>query len=852
MVRAIGRGGMATVFLAIQENFQREVALKIMSPVLSEDKNFSDRFLREARIVSSLVHPNIVTVHDVGIENGHHYLSMEYIEGNDLKACLPTFTGKQIFRVMKEVASALDYAGRKGYVHRDVKPENIMIHDQDGRAILMDFGIARAADAVSSMTQTGTALGTPHYMSPEQARGHAIDGRSDLYSLGILLYFMMVGEVPFEADSAVAIGIKHVSAAIPVLPDALKIYQPLIEKLLAKKPEQRFQSGAELLDALEQSDIGALDNYIPGRTLAIANRVNDTPVRNDTASDDGKYKASELKGAGLDQKRGIDRSNDTLAAEPREALHIPREDLNDRQGKKSGSSVVSWLLLLLVIAAGSSYYAHNEGLIRLPVQLLPDHVVSLLGLKIPAPSSGLTGNQANKNKAGVDERGVAVTESTNQTGVDSIGGQIGPGSANAAANLVDAGVALSPVDALLAEVDGMKLSVADTPEKTEELLVLYRQILALDPDNVTINSAYETTKAQGMSTALSLFEEGDLDGVEDALQQIVEWFPESAEQSDFLDLRQSLKSALQVTELLELAEGYLKQDYLIGPLGKNAREMFEQVLVLDPDNSQAHAGLEKIVARYLVLAQGARARGDFDKAQTFVSNGLRVDVLNGDLLDLGDGISRDQIKEQQISGLLQSANALSQRQQWFGDGDNATRKYQAVLLIDPSNQPARDGLSTSLDEFISEVGGLIAIKDYDLAEDRIQMAMELLPDSDGLILLAQQLESARPAITQLLLSGRPIPADTVVSQSRFSAYRTLHIVFNFKNLSQATTVFQVRLFDAVRSTQIAAVPVVVAGEQGSTQVRINRPVEGFSEGGYHIDILLAGKRIYTSAFVIDN
>jgi serine/threonine protein kinase/tetratricopeptide (TPR) repeat protein len=843
---------MATVFLAIQENFQREVALKIMSPVLSEDKNFSDRFLREARIVSSLVHPNIVTVHDVGIENGHHYLSMEYIEGHDLKACLPTFTGKQIFRVMKEVASALDYAGRKGYVHRDVKPENIMIHDQDGRAILMDFGIARAADAVSSMTQTGTALGTPHYMSPEQARGHAIDGRSDLYSLGILLYFMMVGEVPFEADSAVAIGIKHVSAAIPVLPDALKIYQPLIEKLLAKKPEQRFQSGAELLDALEHSNVVALDNYIPSRTLAIASRVNDTPVRNEAASDDPKYKTPESKEVGFNQKRGIDRSNDTLAAEPREALHIPREDIDDRQGKKSGSSVVSWLLLLLVTAVGSSYYAHNEGLIRLPVQLLPDHVVSLLGLKIPAPSSGLADNHAKKIQPNANGRGVAVAESTTQIGVDSIDGQIGQTSASVATSLIDSGLALSPVDALLAEVDSMKQLVADKPEKTEELLVLYRQILALDPENVTINSAYETTKTQGVSKALSLSAEGDLDGAEDALQQAVEWFPELAEQSDFLDLHQSLKSALQVNELLELAEGYLKQDYLIGPVGKNAREMFEQVLVLDPDNSQAYDGMEQIVARYLVLAQGARARGDFDKAQTFVSNGLRVDVLNTDLLDLGDGISSDQIKEQQIADLLQSANTLSQRQQWFGDGDNATRKYQAVLLIDPSNQAARDGLSTSLDEFISEVGGLIAIKDYDLAEDRIQMAMELLPDSDGLILLAQQLESARPAITRLLLSGRPISADTEGSPSRFSAYRTLHIVFNFKNLSQATTVFQVRLFDAVRSTQIAAVPVVVAGEQGSTQVRINRPVEGFSEGGYHIDILLAGKRIYTSAFVIDN
>jgi serine/threonine protein kinase len=131
---------MATVYLAIQENFEREVALKVMSPALSENKDFSERFLREARIVSRLVHPHIVTVHDVGIQNGHHYLSMEYIEGEELKERLPSLNGEQLIRVVSEVAKALDYAGRKGYVHRDVKPENIMIHNQDGRSVLMDFG----------------------------------------------------------------------------------------------------------------------------------------------------------------------------------------------------------------------------------------------------------------------------------------------------------------------------------------------------------------------------------------------------------------------------------------------------------------------------------------------------------------------------------------------------------------------------------------------------------------------------------------------------------------------------------------------------------------------------------------
>ncbi len=162
---------MATVYLAIQESFEREVALKVMSPELAKEQDFSERFLREARIVGKLEHPNIVTVYDVGIENGHHYLSMQYIDGRDLKQLLPTLSAERIFQVLQEVAMALHYAGGKGYVHRDVKPENVMLLEEDGRAILMDFGIARASRPDNSMTRTGTALGTPHYMSPEQARG---------------------------------------------------------------------------------------------------------------------------------------------------------------------------------------------------------------------------------------------------------------------------------------------------------------------------------------------------------------------------------------------------------------------------------------------------------------------------------------------------------------------------------------------------------------------------------------------------------------------------------------------------------------------------------------------------------
>jgi len=183
----LGRGGMASVYLAIQESFGRDVALKVLAPQHAPVSEFSQRFLREARIIRQLVHPNIVTVYDVGVHEGLHYLSMEYIRGQDLQEACGSLSKRQVIAIIRDVAKALDYAHQKGYVHRDVKPENIMLAE-DGRVVLMDFGIARGSDTTLGMTKTGRAIGTPYYMSPEQGHGNPVDERSDIYSLGVIFY----------------------------------------------------------------------------------------------------------------------------------------------------------------------------------------------------------------------------------------------------------------------------------------------------------------------------------------------------------------------------------------------------------------------------------------------------------------------------------------------------------------------------------------------------------------------------------------------------------------------------------------------------------------------------------------
>lgn len=251
LVRTLGKGGMATVYLAIQEKFDREVALKVMAPSLSADPSFCERFLREAKIVAKISHPNIVAVYDVNEVGGHHYIAMEYHPGGDLKRRLREgLTVRESLRIAKDVARALDYAHSKGYLHRDIKPDNVLFRF-DSSAVLTDFGIAKATEGDQNLTQMGTVAGTPKYMSPEQARGQPLDKDSDLYSLGVVLFEMLTGRLPYEATDPIALGIMHLNAPIPRLEGRVAHFQPLLDRLLAKQPAQRPQTGTQLIKEIE-------------------------------------------------------------------------------------------------------------------------------------------------------------------------------------------------------------------------------------------------------------------------------------------------------------------------------------------------------------------------------------------------------------------------------------------------------------------------------------------------------------------------------------------------------------------------------------------------------------------------
>jgi serine/threonine protein kinase len=251
IIRELGRGGMATVYLAEQLSLGREVALKVLSPTLAADTDFAERFLREARITGAFRHRHLIAVLDAGRSGEHLYLAMEYVPGGTA-AALRGAEPELIRRCLIEIARALAYAHQRGVIHRDIKPDNIL-QREDGSFLLSDFGIARSTQATRELTAPQSALGTPGYMSPEQWRGASIDGRADLYSLGIVAYELLTGSVPFTGTDSWSIGMQHMQhmqAPRPALPLTLVEWQPLLDRMLAIDPDGRYADAEAVVAAL--------------------------------------------------------------------------------------------------------------------------------------------------------------------------------------------------------------------------------------------------------------------------------------------------------------------------------------------------------------------------------------------------------------------------------------------------------------------------------------------------------------------------------------------------------------------------------------------------------------------------
>ena len=328
----LGRGGMAIVFKAKEKQLDREVAIKVLPFSLAFDKEFVERFQREARTSAKLEHPNIIPIYRVGKSGRVIYFVMKFLRGKPLSNVLAargSLPPAEIKRILAEVGRALAYAHKKEIVHRDIKPDNIMF-DEHGHAVVTDFGIAKAASG-GKLTGTGMSIGTPHYMSPEQAKAQPLDGRSDIYSLGVVAYQCLTGSVPFDGEDSFSIGYKHIMEEIPAPPlenpEKRQLFE-IIRKMMAKTPAQRFQNAEELVSVLEG---GRSVSFTTDATMAMPSLT------------------------------GVRLASAPTTPLPRATGTRPEADEAPRRSVLSG--LLLWLIIVGAVFGGGGFYAYKQGLI---------------------------------------------------------------------------------------------------------------------------------------------------------------------------------------------------------------------------------------------------------------------------------------------------------------------------------------------------------------------------------------------------------------------------------------------------------------------------------------------------------
>ena len=347
----LGRGGMAIVFKAREKQLEREVAIKVLPFSLAFDKEFVERFQREARTSAKLEHPSIIPIYRVGKSGRVIYFVMKFLRGKPLASVLAargSLPPAEIRQILVQVARALAYAHKSGIVHRDIKPDNIMF-DEHGQAVVTDFGIAKAATG-GKLTGTGMSIGTPHYMSPEQARAQQLDGRSDIYSLGVVAYQCLTGSVPFDGEDSFSIGYKHIMEEVPTPPletyDQRTLFE-VIRKMMAKVPDDRFQTSDDLVQALEAGGGFAAVGLATAPTRAIPSLA-----------------GARIAGA----------PTTPLPSTPMGA----RLAASVEHHRSVGAGIALWVVVVVVALGAPGLYAYKKGLLFFARAAVPDSVTATL------------------------------------------------------------------------------------------------------------------------------------------------------------------------------------------------------------------------------------------------------------------------------------------------------------------------------------------------------------------------------------------------------------------------------------------------------------------------------------------
>jgi serine/threonine-protein kinase PpkA len=739
----IGRGGMSTVYLGISVASHEQVAIKLINDDLAQAPNFVTRFEKNAKLHQSLRHPNIARVVDFGHAPAGYYIVAEYLSGGDLNDGLQRGMPLQaLVKVVKDMARALDYIHAVGIIHCDVKPENILFRG-DGTAVLTDFGIALELSERPSISAKGTVVGTPEYMSPEQAAGRPIDGRSDLYSLGVVLFRMLTGDVPFKADTAVSTGVKHLQDPIPRLPNYLHVFQAVIEHCLAKKPEQRIASGEALVKELDL-------------------------IRSSPAMPEATIKTEPISTQEI-----IAVGGDLLSTQRDPA----RQDRHFRRHKRRRRlQAVAGTLALLLAIGGTGYYGYQQGWIE-PERLLAQLGIGEDPLLVVAwseaqslrqdPNQGLATIVAGYRRVlaiDPDHTG-AKTEVANLASVwkDSIRTALAKGSLQNAQTRLQEAREVFPDDLewiqlevefenrqraerIMVSAQGLLTSngMSDLPSATAAIQS-FQEVLRLAPEHPGatqvlneiaehfVGLASTAVKAGEVSVAINLLERasaanGTLTGLDEVRKLI----------------SQATTAQAAIEELLQQARNYRAANQLIMPTGENAAELYHRVLATDPDNVFAAQGLDEVTAQITEQADQLLADGKLDAVSLLVSQAATAGMSDAVVNEIRRRLDAEQTRLQTIAANIAKATTLIEAGYLTAPTDNNAVTYlREVQQLDPGNETAAALLARCAQRLAAVAREAYEFGLYDAAKQYLDLALTITPEVADWVALRDSWEGAQ-------------------------------------------------------------------------------------------------------------
>jgi len=808
ILKVLGKGGMAIVYLAIQESIGRHVALKILAPDHT-DETFSDRFLREARIISQLAHPNIITIYDAGVQQTYHYMAMEYIPGKNLTEARDGLSRKLKVDVIKQIAQALDYAGKKGYVHRDIKPENIMLHE-DGRAILTDFGIARGKDAKRALTQTGKAIGTPYFMSPEQTKGLEVDHRSDIYSLGVVLYQAIAGRVPFDGSSIVEIGIKHISEPIPTLPPGMEIFQPIINKCMSKEPAHRFQTASDLYQALHAIPEAQLD-YIDAKARAMKNASasNATQILSSQPSVEILANSASRSATGSATRDAVPRMRAHRVSKP---VDITRTDEFKRLRRRNRN----WLLLLLLIALCAVGYYQKAVLISLWQQ----HVQPLVAQYLPQDA--------------------AQPSAQNSAPATPVSKPAGPAASTAP-------------PAAPAQATGDDVIASAAQEKSAQDVIadvqMLKDKLRINPDDAAARQDLVQARHWFRDKLEVALAKKDVDGAQQILDATRKAFPRAGQLPAFSQIEKRIDKIEQFNAHMEQARVYMATNAVAKPAGANALEQYLAAARIDPNAPDVREGLQHVAQYYFNKAKEARAQNKISDAIQYTATGLQAVNDDPALIALQTELKTDVRQAQTISHMLQDADVMMRKNQVLDPvAANAYKTYRDILRRAPNNPDALAGLQQVQLWLTGRIQALYDKQEYLPARELVGRAQTAFPKSAAFAPLQKKIDKAidstYPNINHIEFAATPVTSISGSSRlDKLAPGQTLYAGFTFKNFYDDQTVLIARLKDSSDTQVYDQQQVTVSGRKGQGFFALRLPNPGSSNGSYNVEIFMNNARI---------